>query len=82
MNFVVATACIKMKMTLRKPSMPPPSMERTQWISNTHGSITVGKSKFYYHQAIPSYYHPYAFGSNLIDTVFLEGKVSHKKRSY
>jgi hypothetical protein len=31
MNFVVATACIKMKMTLRKPSMPPPSMERTQW---------------------------------------------------
>jgi hypothetical protein len=30
MNFVVATACIKMKMTLRKPSMPP-SMERMQW---------------------------------------------------
>jgi imidazolonepropionase len=28
MNFVVATACIKMKMTLRKPSMPPPSMEQ------------------------------------------------------
>jgi hypothetical protein len=48
-------------------------------ISNTHGSITVGKSKFYYHQA-----HSFllsialCFGSNLIDTVF-EGKVSHKK---
>jgi hypothetical protein len=51
MNFVVATACIKMKMTLRKPSMPPPSMERTQWVSNTHGSITVGKKANYYHQA-------------------------------
>jgi hypothetical protein len=43
-------------------------------ISNTHGSITVGK-KFHYHQA-----HSFllsialCFGSNLIDTVFLEGK--------
>jgi hypothetical protein len=35
MNFVVATACIKMKMTLRKPSMPPPSMEHTQWVFQT-----------------------------------------------
>jgi hypothetical protein len=49
-------------------------------ISNTHGSITIGKSKFYYHQA-----HSFllsialCFWSNLIDTVFLEGKVSHKK---
>jgi imidazolonepropionase len=57
MNFVVATACIKMKMTLRKPSMPPPSMERTQWV-NTHGSITVGKkSNFIITKPIPSYYH-------------------------
>jgi hypothetical protein len=43
-------------------------------------SITIGKSKFYYHQA-----HSFllsialCFWSNLIDTVFLEGKVSHKR---
>jgi imidazolonepropionase len=35
MNFVVATACIKMKMTLRKPSMPP-SMEHAMGISRKY----------------------------------------------
>jgi imidazolonepropionase len=50
MNFVVATACIKMKMT------PEEAINATingacMGISNTHGSITVGKSEFYYHQA-------------------------------
>jgi imidazolonepropionase-like amidohydrolase len=50
-------------------------------ISNTHGSITIGKkSKFIITKPIPSYYQlPYAFGSNLIDTVFLEGKYHIKK---
>jgi hypothetical protein len=47
-------------------------------ISNTHGSITVGKSKFIITKPIPSYYQlPYAFGSNL--DVFLEG-YHYKKR--
>jgi hypothetical protein len=45
----VATAR-QMKMILRKPSMPPPSMERTQWVFQTLME-TVGKSEFYYHQA-------------------------------
>jgi imidazolonepropionase len=41
-------------------------------ISDTHGSITIGKNKLYYHETNPSYYQlPYAFGSNLIDSVFL-----------
>jgi imidazolonepropionase-like amidohydrolase len=35
MNFVVATACIKMKMTPEEAIMPPPSMERTQWVFQT-----------------------------------------------
>jgi imidazolonepropionase len=78
MNFVVATACIKMKMTLRINAATI-NGAYAMGISNTHGSITIGKKQFHYHQAIPSYYQlPYAFGS-LIDTVFLEGKVSHKK---
>jgi hypothetical protein len=49
-------------------------------ISNTHGSITVGKKQFYYHQA-----HSFllsialCFWSNLIDTVFLEEKYHIKE---
>ena len=45
-------------------------------ISQTHGSITVGKkANVIITKAINSYYHlPYAFGSNLIDQVIIEGK--------
>jgi hypothetical protein len=34
MNFVVATACIKMKMTPEE-AINVPSMERTQWVFQT-----------------------------------------------
>jgi hypothetical protein len=34
-----------MRMTLRKPSMPPPSVGVAMGISNTHGSITVVKKE-------------------------------------
>jgi imidazolonepropionase len=63
MNFVVATACIKMKMTPEEAiNAATINGAYAMGISNTHGSITIGKSKFYYHQAIPSYYQlPYAF---------------------
>jgi hypothetical protein len=44
MNFVVATACIKMKMTPEE-AINAATMEYAMGISNTHGSITVGKSK-------------------------------------
>jgi imidazolonepropionase len=45
-------------------------------ISNTHGSITVGKKANFIITKFISYYQlPYVFWSNLIDTVF-EGKVS------
>lgn len=45
-------------------------------VSETHGSITVGKkANLILTKNIPSYYQlPYAFGSNLIETVFIEGK--------
>jgi imidazolonepropionase len=45
-------------------------------ISNPHGSTTIGKkANFIITKPIPSYYQlPYAFGSNLIENVFLEGK--------
>ena len=46
-------------------------------ISETHGSITIGKkANLIITKAIASYYQlPYAFGSNLIDTVLIEGKI-------
>jgi imidazolonepropionase len=46
-------------------------------ISETHGSIARGKvANVFITKEIPSYeFMPYAFGSNLIDTVILRGKV-------
>lgn len=78
MNFVVATACIKMKMTPEETlNAATINGAYAMGISETHGSITIGKkANFIITKPIPSYYQlPYAFGSNLIDTVFIEGKV-------
>ncbi|HAV53443.1 MAG TPA: imidazolonepropionase, partial [Aequorivita sp.] len=44
--------------------------------SKTHGSITKGKmANLIITKPVPSYgYLPYAFGSNLIDSVIINGK--------
>jgi imidazolonepropionase len=46
-------------------------------ISGTHGSITKGKkANLILTKPISSYYQiPYAFGSNLIESVFIEGEI-------
>lgn len=78
MNFVVATACIKMKMTPEEAiNAATINGAYAMGISNTHGSITIGKkANLIITKAISSYYQlPYAFGSNLIDSVFIEGKI-------
>lgn len=78
MNFVVATACIKMKMTPEEAiNAATINGAYAMGISDTHGSITIGKkANFIITKPIPSYYQlPYAFGSNLIDSIFLEGKI-------
>ena len=77
MNFVVATACIKMKMTPEEAiNAATINGAYAMGISQTHGSITVGKkANVIITKAINSYYQlPYAFGSNLIDQVIIEGK--------
>lgn len=77
MNFVVATACIKMKMTPEEAiNAATINGAYAMGISDTHGSITIGKkANLIITKPIPSYYQlPYAFGSNFIDTVMLEGK--------
>lgn len=77
MNFVVATACIKMKMTPEEAiNAATINGAYAMGISNTHGSITKGKkANLIITKEVNSYYElPYAFGSNLIDLVLIEGK--------
>ncbi|KFF05600.1 imidazolonepropionase [Flavobacterium reichenbachii] len=78
MNFVVATACIKMKMTPEEAiNAATINGAYAMGISKTHGSITKGKkANFILTKPISSYYQiPYAFGSNLIESVFAEGEI-------
>jgi imidazolonepropionase len=78
MNFVVATACIKMKMTPEEAiNAATINGAYAMELSETHGSITVGKkANLILTKPIPSYYQlPYAFGTNLIDQIFIEGKL-------
>ena len=78
MNFVVATACIKMKMTPEESiNAATINGAYAMGISDTHGSITIGKkANLILTKPITSYYQlPYAFGSNLIENVMIEGKI-------
>ena len=78
MNFVVATACIKMKMTPEEAiNAATINGAYAMGISETHGSITKGKkANLILTKPISSYYQiPYAFGSNLIESVFVAGKI-------
>lgn len=76
MNFVVATACIKMRLTPEEAiNAATINGAYAMGLSKTHGSITKGKmANLIITKPIPSYgYLPYAFGSNLIDAVIING---------
>jgi imidazolonepropionase len=78
MNFVVAAACIKMKMTPEEAiNAATINGAFAMGISETHGSITLGKkANIIITKPISSFYQlPYAFGSNLIETVIIEGNI-------
>ena len=78
MNFVLATACIKMKMTPEEAiNAATINGAYAMGISETHGSITKGKkANLIMTKPIHSFYQlPYEFGSNLIESVFIEGKI-------
>ncbi|ALM48031.1 imidazolonepropionase [Flavobacterium psychrophilum] len=77
MNLVIATACIKMKMTPEEAiNAATINGAYAMGLTETHGSITVGKrANLIITQPIASYYQlPYAFGTNLIESVIIEGK--------
>ncbi len=78
MNLVVSLACIKMKMTPEEAiNAATVNGAYAMELSETHGSITKGKkANFIITKEIPSYtYLPYAFGSNSIESVFINGKM-------
>jgi len=78
MNFVVATACVKMKMTPEEAiNAATLNGAYAMDISKTHGSITIGKkANLIITKPLNSIYElPYAFGSNLIDLVIIEGEI-------
>ena len=78
MNLVVATACIKMKMTPEEAiNAATINGAFAMGISKTHGSITKGKiANLIITKPISSYYQlPYSFGSNWIENVIIEGKM-------
>lgn len=77
MNFVVSTACIKMNMTPEEAiNAATVNGAYAMNLSQTHGSITKGKkASLIITKDIPSYgFLPYAFGSNNIDAVYINGK--------
>lgn len=78
MNFVVATACIKMKMTPEEAiNAATINGAYAMDVSKTHGSITKGKkANLIITKPLNSFYEiPYCFGSNLIENVIINGKI-------
>ena len=80
MNFVVATACIKMKLTPEESiNAATINGAYAMGLEKTHGSISIGKqANFIITKEIPNFYSlPYNFGSNLIEKVFINGNKVH-----
>lgn len=77
MPFVLSLACIQLKMTPEE-AMNAATINgaRAMELESTHGSITVGKiANFFITKQIPSVaYLPYAFGSDVIAQVYVQGK--------
>jgi imidazolonepropionase len=76
MKFIMSLGCIRLKMTpeevINAVTINP---AYAMGIAGTHGSIARGKvANIFITKEIPSYeFMPYAFGSDLIDTIILKG---------
>ncbi|MRR21053.1 imidazolonepropionase [bacterium] len=78
MKLVVSLGCIRLRL-LPEEAINAVTINAAyaMGLSDTHGSITVGKkANLFITRKIPSYeYLPYAFGSNLVDRVILNGEI-------
>ncbi len=78
MNFVVSTACIKMKLTPNEAiNAATINGAYAMGVNDKLGSISRGKiANIYVTKPISSVdFIPYSYGSNLIDTIVLNGKI-------
>lgn len=78
MSFILSLACIKMKMTPEEAiNAATLNAAYAMGLSKTHGSIALGKrANVFLTKQISSYaFIPYSFGSDLIDTVIINGKM-------
>ncbi|MCX6334389.1 MAG: amidohydrolase family protein, partial [Bacteroidia bacterium] len=78
MKLVISLACIKLKMVPEEAiNAATINSAYAMGLSETHGSIARGKvANVFITKTIPSFeFMPYAFGSDLIETIILKGKV-------
>ena len=81
MKLIMSLGCIKLRMLPEEViNAVTINTAYAMGISGTHGSIARGKvANVFITKEIPSYeYMPYAFGSNLIETIILRGKIITK----
>jgi imidazolonepropionase len=78
MKFIMSLGCIRLKMLPEEViNAVTLNTAYAMGISETHGSITVGKkANIFITKKIPSYeYLPYAYGSKLVEKVILNGEI-------
>ncbi len=78
MNFMIALACVQYKMSPEEAfHAATVNAACAMGLSKTHGSIAKGKkANVFITKEIPSLaYMPYSFGSNLMETVIVNGKI-------
>jgi len=84
MKLVVSLGCIRLRL-LPEEAFNAVTLNAAyaMGLSETHGSITVGKkANLFITKRIPSYeFLPYAYGSNLVETVILNGEVVFSQQS-
>ncbi|MDZ7635276.1 MAG: imidazolonepropionase [Bacteroidales bacterium] len=84
MKLVMSLGCIRMRL-LPEEAINAVTINSAyaMGLEETHGSLTVGKkANLFITKKIPSYeYMPYAYGSNLVDTVILNGEVAYDSGS-
>lgn len=81
MNFMLSLCCVQYKMTPEEAiNAATINSAYAMGLSETHGSIAIGKqANVFITKEIPGYtFIPYSFGSNLIETVILNGNLSSK----